>query len=277
MTARAARGLIRIAALVAFSLSGAASLLAQGSPKRALTFAVDTTTYGNLVESSLSSLWLEVRYDGHRGRIDVLDRVARPTVRMGWLALSPPRLAQGDYFLFDSSRLVHVRPGSRTFTTYPLKAVSYNFQGERDRWPFFRRPRAGAEVARSRVSGAAQRVDIGSYWHSEWVRDTSCWGAAFGRCLVRELARGRGEATTVPPALIGIIRWIGPTLSLAAIGGRDTLVGKPIRATMVNQWISFGGDSVVTVTTARFVTGLRFEATADSLFRLPRGFREVTR
>lgn len=266
--------LSRIWASVALLLLLGQSLGAQPATKRALTFTVDTTTYGNIVESSLSSLWLKVTYDGQRGRIDVLDRVRRPAVRLGWLLLTPPKLAQGDYFLFDSSRFVHVRPTERAFAVYPLRDVAYNFQDRRDGWPFFKRHPGTATVAPG-TANASRRVDLGSYWHSEWVRDTSCWGAAFGQCLVRGLARGRGEAADVPPTFIGLIRWIGPTLSLAAIGARDTLLGKPIRATMINQWTAFGGDSVVTITTARFATGVRLEAVHDTLFQLPNGFRQL--
>ena len=263
----------RILATVVLALSFGQSLAAQPMNKRALAFTVDTTTYGNVVEASLSSLWLKVRYDGERGRIDVLARARRPAVRLGWLLLSPPELGHADYFLFDSVRFVHVRPGQRAFTVYQLHDVTYNFQDRRDRWPFFKRHPAEATVLR-RPASQARRVDVGSYWHSELVRDTSCWGAAFGQCLVRGLARGRGEATDVPPGFIGLIRWIGPTLSLAAIARRDTLVGKPIRATMINQWTAFGGDSVITITTARFATGVRFETVHDTVFQPPVGFRQ---
>ena len=266
--------LTRICAVAALLLSLGHPLAAQPVNKRALTFTVDTTTYGNVAEASLSSLWLKVRYDGQRGRIDVLDRVRRPAVRLSWLRLSPPQLGQGDYFLFDSVHFVHVRPSKRAFAVYQLHDVSYNFQDRRDRWPFFKRHPAEAAVVRNSAT-EGRRVDGGSYWHSELVRDTSCWGAAFGQCLVRGLARGRGEATDIPPAFIGLIRWIGPTLSLAAIAGRDTLVGKPIRATMINQWTAFGGDSVVTITTARFATGVRFETVHDTVFQPPVGFRQL--
>ena len=255
-------------------LSCGQSLGAQPGTTRALTFTVDTTTYGNLVESSLSSLWLKVTYDGQRGRIDVLDRVRRPAVRLGWLLLSPPALARGDYFLFDSSRFVHVRPTERVFAVYPLRDLAYNFQDRREGWPFFKR-HPGQAVVAQRTADAGLRVDVGSYWHSEWVRDTSCWAAAFGQCLVRGIARGRGEATGVPPTFLGLIRWIGPALSLAAIGASDTLLGKPIRATMIHQWTAFGGDSVVTITTARFATGVRLASVHDTLFQLPNGFRPL--
>lgn len=264
----------RICAVAALVLSFGHALAAQPVNKRALAFTVDTTTYGNIAEASLSSLWLKVRYDGQRGRIDVLDRVRRPALRLGWLLLSPPQLGQGDYFLFDSVHFVHVRPSQRGFTVYQLHDVTYNFQDRRDRWPFFKRHPAEAAVVRKSAT-EGRRVDVGSYWHSELVRDTSCWGAAFGQCLVRGLARGRGEATNVPPAFIGLIRWIGPTLSLAAIAGRDSLVGKPIRATMINQWTAFGGDSVVTITTARFASGVRFETVHDTVFQPPVGFRQL--
>ena len=262
------------AAMWVMSLALTHPLAAQVANKRALTFTVDTTTYGNIVESSLSSLWLKVRYDGQRGRIDVMDRVRRPAVRLGWLLVSPPQLEQSDYFLFDSSRFVHIRPKQRTFAVYPLHDVAYNFQDRRDGWPFFKHHPAEARVARG-TANSTRRVDVGSYWHSEWVRDTNCWGAAFGQCLARGLARGRGEAAAVPPAFIGLIRWIGPTLSLAAISGGDRLIGKPIRATMINQWKAFGGDSVVTVTTARFATGVRFETVHDTIFHIPRNFRQL--
>lgn len=265
--------LTRLLAAAALTLLFGQSAAAQPVNKRALTFTVDTTTYGNVVEASLSSLWLKVRYDGERGRIDVLGRVRRPAVRLGWLLVSPPDLGKDDYFLFDSVRFVHVRPSQRAFTVYPLHDVTYNFQDRRDRWPFFKRHPAEASVLRIPAS-EARRVDVGSYWHSELVRDTSCWGAAFGQCLVRGLARGRGEASGVPPGFIGLIRWIGPTISLAAMARRDTLVGKPIRATMINQWSAFGGDSIITITTARFATGVRFETVHDTVFQPPAGFRQ---
>jgi hypothetical protein len=44
---------------------------------------------------------------------------------------------------------------------------------------------------------------------------------------------------------------------------------------MINQWKAFGGDSVVTVTTARFATGVRFETVHDTIFHIPRNFRQL--
>lgn len=96
---------------------------------RGIAFTVDTATGSEIIDGILSSFRLKVAFADGRGRIDVLARATRPAVKFKWLTLARPSAVRGDYYLFDSTSYVHVRPASKTYTRYVLTAVSHNYQG----------------------------------------------------------------------------------------------------------------------------------------------------
>lgn len=268
----------RVALLVLPLLAVARPAAAQRGTTRGISFTVDTATDGETVAGILSQLSLRVTYSGGRGRIDVLARLPRPAVQAKWVTLAPTSAVPGDYYLFDSTQVVHVRPASKTFSRYQLADLSFNYEGLRDRWPFFRydpyRPDtlpAGGQTTRG-TSG-----NFSVFWHSELMRDTSCTGANFGKCLVKELARGRVDVVGAPAEELGVVRWIGPTHALARITGLDSIRDAPIRLTEVGHWKAASGDSVVNVGAVRFLSGLHETAVDPLTLVLPHGYVERVR
>src|SRR2546423_4609932 len=181
------------------ALASALRPAAQRGPLHGIAYVVDTTTDGEILSGLLSSLRLKVTFAEGRGRIDVLARARRPAVQYKGLTFALNSAAPGDYYLFDSTGFTHVRPASRTYTKYVLADVSYNYEGRRDKWPFFRYDPERPDTLRGGARPThGSRGDYTVFWHTELTQDTSCSGMAFGHCLVRELARGREDVRDAP-------------------------------------------------------------------------------
>lgn len=258
---------------------------AQPGTLRGITYTVDTTNYvvdtttgGRIVAGILDPLALRVTYADGRGRIDVLARTTRPAVRFKWITLALNSAAPGDYYLFDSTQVLHVRPRSRAFTRYALAHVSHNYEGRRDGWPFFRydaeRPETLAAGERTKEG---TRSDFTVFWHAELTRDTTCTMPDFGKCLVRELARGRADVRMAPAEEGGVVRWVGPTRALAMMSALDSLVGAPIRLTAVEYWKMPSSDGVAFLGAVRFFTGVRRVTVSPTTLSLPPGYTEQRR
>jgi hypothetical protein len=243
---------------------------------RGITYTVDTPSGGDIVGGILDPLALRVTYAEGKGRIDVLARAARPAVRVKWITVALNPALPGDFYLFDSAEVVHVRPDSKTFSRYALADVSHNYEGQRDRWPFF-----GYDPEKPSTLGAGPgpeegtRSDFTVFWHAELMRDANCSGAASGKCLLRELARGRADVRAAPAEQGGVLRWIGPTRALAMIGGLDSLAGAPVRLTSIQHWKAPSGDGVAFLSAIRFFTGLRKVDVDPATLELPDGYAEL--
>jgi hypothetical protein len=241
-----------------------------------ITYTVDTTSGGDIVAGILDPIALRVTYAEGKGRIDVLARATRPAVRVKWITVALNSASPGDYYLFDDAEVVHVRPGSKTFSRYTLADVSHNHEGQRDRWPFF-----GYDPEKPGTLGAGPgpeegtRSDFTVFWHAELMRDASCSGAASGKCLLRELARGRADVRSAPAEQGGVLRWIGPTRALATIGGLDSLVDAPVRLTSIQHWKAPSGDGVAFLSAIRLFTGLRRVDVDPAALELPDGYMEI--
>jgi hypothetical protein len=271
----------RVAFVLLALLTVARSVAAQPRTLRGITYTVDTTTVdttseGRIVAGILDPLSLRVTYAEGRGRIDVLARAARPAVRIKWITVALNSALPGDYYLFDSAEVLHVRPGSKTFSRYTLADVSHNYEGRRDRWPFFRYdPERPNTLAGGTRPNEGTRSDFTVFWHAELTRDTTCTGAEYGKCLVRELARGRADVHVAPAEEGGVVRWVGPTRALAMISDLDSLIGAPIRLTAVEYWKAASGDGVAFLGAIRFFTGLRKIDVNPATLELPRGYTET--
>lgn len=249
---------------------------AQRAPLRGIAFTVDTATDREIVNGVLSSLRLEVAFADGRGRIDVVARATRPAVQFKWVTFARTSAVPGDYYLFDSTSYTHVRPASKSYTRYVLAATSYNYEGRRDQWPFFRYDPEKPDTLRGAArSTSGSRGDYTVFWHTELTRDTSCTGMSFGHCLVRELARGRDDVRSGPAGELGIARWFGPTRALARIAGLDSLVAAPIRVTAIGYWTA-SDDRVAHVSSIRFLLGLEKVTIDPARLTLPRGYRETS-
>lgn len=208
---------------------------AQVAGIQGITFVVDTspelTPHGPGV---VKPLGLQVTFAANRGRIDVRARPTRPALKVGEVVAAPSLAAPGDYYLFDSTGFILVRPATKQFSTFRISDAAFNYEGRRDGWPQFFRfaPTRTDTVADTSSPLLMQHGEQRLYWHLDVVKDTSC---GLGGCSIEELARGRTTVADAPAAELIVVRWFGPAQALAEIpGGIGRLLDKPIRVTTVS-------------------------------------------
>src|ERR1043165_3390131 len=81
-------------------------------------FSVDTSA------ALVSMLGARVEFAAGRGRIDVSTVASRPARSVNGVTIGPPIARAGDYYLFDSTGYVVVRPSSRTFSVMSRTAAT---------------------------------------------------------------------------------------------------------------------------------------------------------
>lgn len=211
-----------------------ASAQVRGLP--GITFVVDASpelTPGG--PGVVRPLGLRVTYAANRGRADVVTRPARPALKIGDVVVAPSLAKPGDYYLFDSTGFVLVRPVTKQFTTFRISDAAFNYKGRRDGWPAFFAfaPTRTDTVLDADAAILKQHGEHRIYWHVDVVKDTVC---VLGGCSVEELARGRTTIADAPAEEIILVRWFGPAQALAEIaGGISRLLDKPIRVTTVSS------------------------------------------
>jgi hypothetical protein len=209
--------------------------IALGAPAlEGITFAVDTapelTPQG---PGPVRPLGVRVSWAGTRGRIDVLSRPVRPVMKLGDVTVGPSVAMPGDYYLFDSTGFVLVRPAKKQYSILEISDAAFNYEGRRDGWPaFFQFAPTPVDTIAAADATSEHRGEHRIYWHVDVAKDTVC---TLGGCSVEELARGRTTIADAPVAELIVARWFGPAQALGQIaGGVSRLLDKPIRVTTVS-------------------------------------------
>ena len=247
---------------VLFSLARDAR--AQVSDLRGIAFAVDTTPEVTPQgPGPVRPLGLRVTWAGTRGRIDVLTRPARPVIRVGDVTVGPSSAAVGDYYLFDSTGFVLVRPAAKQYSILQISDAAFNYQGRRDGWPaFFPFAPAPVDTVPADAVTTGDRAERRLYWHVDVAKDTVC---TVGGCSVEELARGRTTLADASVAELIVARWFGPAQALAEIpGGVSRLSDKTIRVTTVSP-----------ITGIHRIRDLRSTSVSRASLTVPSDFVEV--
>src|SRR5258708_20712097 len=215
-------------------ISLAQNTRAQVSNLQGIAFAVDTTPEVTPQgPGPVRPLGLQVTWAGTRGRIDILTRPATPVIRIGSVTVGPSRAAAGDYYLFDSTGFVRVRPAAKQYSILQISDAAFNYEGRRDGWPAFF-PFAPTRIDTVSADSVTTRdhAEHRIYWHVDGAKDT---GGTVGGWSVEELARGRTTITDAPVAELIVARWFGPAQALAEMpGGVSRLSDKTIRVTTVS-------------------------------------------
>jgi hypothetical protein len=167
-----------------------AAIAARGAALRGVTFAIDSTPDRLIPQSDTISAKFWSRFSATvtvaagRGRLDVTGRSRAPVMSVAGVVLGDPLANPGDYYLFDSTGAVLVRPGNHTFSSFSFAIHTFNFSENRDGWPdWFRFPQLHPTVIDGGVSAdRLQRSDIRLYWHIDRDQQTPTG---------RSLARGR--------------------------------------------------------------------------------------
>jgi len=202
-----------------------------------------------------------------RGRLDVAAVAQRtPPIRTAGIVLAGPLAKQGDYYLFDSTGFILVRPGTRTFSSFQIADDRFNYEGRRDGWPAwfpFKRTTVDTVGSGSPTASLRQRGAYPVYWHAD-IRG-------------RELARGRFTVVDARPGELAVVRWFAATRALAALLMKgDTLDRAHPTVTALGLWAE-QADTVpptAIVEVRSFMNVRRADVSVDRLV-LPTGYTEA--
>src|ERR1051325_9669194 len=144
-----------------------------------IRFSVDTSA------ALFSMLGGRVEFAAGRGRIDVSAIAARAARNVNDVVIGPPVARSGDYYLFDTTGYIVVRPSSRTFSVVSRTAATYRRGNVRESWDgyFEMGPTRGEDISRGDTLRLAQHGPFAVRWHLD--RLTVAGPADI-------LARGRG-------------------------------------------------------------------------------------
>jgi hypothetical protein len=208
-----------------------------------------------------------VVFAGGRGRLDVAAVARRtPPIRIEGIVLAAPLAKAGDYYLFDSTGFVLVRPGTRTFSTFHVADDRFNYEGRRDGWPaWFPLKRTSIDTLRADTSAAPLRQHgaYPVYWHAD--------------IKGRELARGRFTMVDARPGDLAVVRWFAAARALAALMVKgDTLGGATPTVTALGLWAE-PADTVppTAIIEVRAFTRLRRADVSVERLVLPVGYIEA--
>ena len=205
-----------------------------------------------------------------RGRVDVLAVSATPASVAG-LPVAGPAARPGDYYLFDSTGVVLVRPRERRYARLPLSDYGVGGADDRTGWPstIFRVTpvRVAALPAGARKAGArAWARDLVVYWHLDVDQEASTYHV---------IARGRLRAARLPLGEVGVVRWFGPAQALARLPNLTAArAASQVGITAVTSVPAVAGREGVTFLVQHAVTGLHAVDVDPTRLALPAGYTE---
>ena len=183
-----------------------------------ITYAIDSLIDAGPAPGVYKTFAAVVEFAHGRGRIDVVSNSGAPVIRASGLTIAPPLGRAGDYYLFDSTSFILVRPAAKTFSSFLLDSVSYNYQDRRDGWPqYFRFGKVPLDTISTDASAPVQMIPhtrTQAFWHLDLEVDTSPTRIV-GRDSIRILAAGRLTLLDAPLGEFSIVRWFGPSEALA--------------------------------------------------------------
>jgi hypothetical protein len=208
-----------------------------------------------------------VTFAGGRGRLDVAAVARRtPTVRTQGIVLAAPLALARDYYLFDSSGFVLVRPSLKSFSVFVIADDQFNYEDRRDGWPAwfpFKRTTLDTLGEGTPPAVLRQHGAYPVYWHADMPG--------------RSLARGRFTVVDARPGELTVVRWFAATRAVAALMMKgDTLGGALPTVTALGLW----AEAVDTIPPTAIIemrpfTALRrIEVSRDRLM-LPAGYTEA--
>lgn len=273
-------GRSRLVLAAALCLAVGRGALAQSVPRttsrpsvaRGVTFTIDTTP--DLVNPGPDAAGrLFTRYAAvvtavpGRGRVDVLAASAVPASVAG-LTITGPAARPGDYYLFDSTGVVLVRPRERRYAR--LAFSDYNVGGANDRrgWPSEMFPLTPIRIAATppRAGANAPMRDLPVYWHLDVDQRAPSYNV---------IARGRLRAVRLPLGEVGVVRWFGPAQALARLPNLEAArAATQVGITAVTPVPAVAGRGGVIFFIQHSVTRLRAVNVDLTRLALPAGYTE---
>jgi hypothetical protein len=265
------------AVLLLFTLASAARAQAARSTIPGITFAIDSGRAApppppivkqfGMPPELITQFAGTVSFACGRGRLAVAAVARRtPTIRTEGVVLAAPLAVAGDYYLFDSTGFVVVRPATRTFSVFWIADDRFNFEDRRDGWPaWFPLKRTTVDTLGAGTPPTARRQHgaYPVYWHADIPG--------------RALARGRFTVVDAPPGELTVVRWFAATRALASLMLKGDMLGA---ATPTVTALGLWAEAVDTMPPTSIIemrpfTGLRRTDVSEEQLLLPTGYTEA--
>ena len=234
-------------------------------------FAIDTAEIPAPARGAFRTFAGVVQFAAGRGRLDVTTPRRGPTLSVNGVVIAPPLAGTGDYYLFDSTSFVLVRPATRSFSSFELSRSSWRHGDVREAdegFMSFSRLQADT-LARSDSARLTQHGTVAVRWHLD-RRHTSQ--------PVTILARGWLEVADAPAGEASVVRWFGTARALATMpGGLGELPPDSLQVTAAVIVTPSGGTGApVNLIVLHSLSGLAAVNVSVDRFILPADFRETS-
>ena len=207
------KGLVTFPA-AALVLIGCATAGAPGSRDRlqGVQFAVDTVETPAPARGAFRMFSGVVQFAAGRGRLDVTAPRAGPALAVHGVTITAPLAGPGDYYLFDSTGFVLVRPATRTFSSFALSRASWRHGDVREPDAGFVKfgPLRADTIAPGDSARLMQHGPVIVGWHLDRKE---------GADPATILARGRLDLADAPAGEAAVARWFGAARALATMPG----------------------------------------------------------
>lgn len=264
---------IVVGALMVVGCTTSASLGSR-RPLTGVRFRIGTVEIPAPARGALGLFDGVVDYAAGRGRINVNTRPVEPPIAVQGVIIAAPLGSPGDYYLFDSTGFVLVRPASRTFSTFVLSESSYRLGDVPDPREGFMEfsPLRADTLATSDSARLTQHGPFTLRWHLDRRQAN---GPA------RVLARGWIELPDARAGEGSVVRWYGAAAVLAQMSGSlGALRSDSLRVTAAIVLPTSGGRAAgarsapVTLIVLHPLFGVTTSSIDPARMVLPAGFME---
>jgi hypothetical protein len=199
---------------------GAARFTTRRAASRGIEYRIPANAKATLFARTLTGFDAVVTFAAGRGRLDMVTNPASPELVAAGVSVAPPLATSGEYYLFDSTGFILVRPSQRTFSSFSIADHEFNYENRRNGWPDFAFvPDGSLTIDTLGVTPLDRRVIRHGPRRVYWILKIgqtlpSFPASAFGRLTIADAPPGEG----------GIARWIGPTEALADIARRGAVI-----------------------------------------------------
>lgn len=203
-------GRIAVASSCLLLACAAAGTSGSQGTRAGIRFAIGTAETPAPSRGALGMFDGVVEFAAGRGRLDVIAPHYGPPIAVQGRTIAAPLASAGDYYLFDSTGFVLVRPASRTFSTFVLSESSYRLGDVPE-------PREGfMEFSPLRADTLAANDSVRLRQHGRYtVRWHLDRRHANGPAQV--LVRGWIDISDAPPGEASMVRWFGAAAALARL------------------------------------------------------------